>query len=375
MEKRSKRMLILLVRTIGKLNKLQKCCLLLSLVIVGACLIGINNYRMNRTVCNAIDDYLVTASGNQDRIRKLVNLAKLDWPNRQNSKWLIDGALVYNYNRSVPLHFQPKVSVGQRAVIRKLLDVLANIMYSNGFGNRFMLHEDTLLGSFQFHDFQPWDDGVHVLMHLSVRTSVWDAVYRLAPCFHIVKDGAADKMYTATIASDEITDLEFSRKSKKHNWGWPYLEISYYEQIGDDIVIVNSPTEQYKRIKANMIFPLVYRPLGRQWYPTPHDIIHVLKQYHTDGNLCRTNGLSRMTGEYTQQRVAPCINLGSVYAFVEHQAGYLALIYRKESANRELVFHKERLFMSGGLKKKTKIFHSICLPFINNHRTKIVYGF
>ena len=197
----------------------------------------------------------------------------------------------------------------------------SNVTYMMSFG--------TLLGSYIFHDVIPWDDDMDFLVDVKdlpkVKAIFQNEAVRTRYGVHSFGDAgnmwALDRLRfeNATeglnlnamlkIVSDKFIKVDNSVKKddvlekikqehavcKKwlegnkiyykakfyalnaqqagiYNWTWPFVDMIFYESVGDEICTLDLDGDLYRMCqKKSITFPLTQRPLGSLWLPAPKD--------------------------------------------------------------------------------------------------------
>ncbi|CAL8082653.1 unnamed protein product [Calicophoron daubneyi] len=210
------------------------------------------------------------------------------------------------------------MSTEQLKLCRKLLQIFSDIMFVNGYGNRFMLAGGTLAGSFHHHDLAPWEDEVSLLVDITIRNRVRELVKKLTPSYSIVPTNETDKFFTRSLDTTLNSNVKFSQPVAARAWSWPYIDISYY-------VVNKTHVSEFRLTKTDQIswpigivFPLHFRPLGPGWYPAPRDPLRFLRTIYGDGIFCKSRPWSHALERPMTVITTRCHSLVYRYPFVFH---------------------------------------------------------
>ncbi|KAA0183996.1 Lipopolysaccharide choline phosphotransferase protein [Fasciolopsis buskii] len=309
-----------------------------------------------------LDMYIVQPYKNASLTSLLPNLNELDWP---QPAFASTPAGVVFPNRTVnplPKPFEPVMSRGQINLSRKLLNLFSNFMFANGYGDRFWLNGGTLVGSYHHHDFIPWDDDVDVLADANLRPIIQAFLEQLAPEYEWFAMWERDKLFTRSLNSSENhLDLEYSRSTSEKGWAWPFLDIGYY-LTGPVQTCVHLWRPGYGECFSNSaIFPLLYRPFGKDWYPTPCNTLHYLRSVYKMHSSCVTFGYSHIFEVGSSYARVPCYTLARKYAFTQHcPLITTSLNSTTKPTTGNFIVNEERLTINTS--SGWKVIHTIHLP-------------
>ncbi|KAM3179764.1 hypothetical protein ACTXT7_017651, partial [Hymenolepis weldensis] len=210
-----------------------------------------------------------------------------------------------------------KLTVGQQRTLEILIEEFKKAMTGANLDGQWFLHAGALLGSIQHHDFIPWDDDADFKVHIKHRPVVQAALKKLAPKLHTYAMQQRDKLFfppfnsTVTPTPNSIG----SHYTGNQPWGWPFIDISYFEEYRPNMC--RDYRNHDKRYNPNDIFPLTYRPLGKQWLPVPRRPVSFLKSYYgTTVQVCISQTWSHISERRVGAVSEDCRKLMDKYPFV-----------------------------------------------------------
>ncbi|CAH8647552.1 unnamed protein product [Dicrocoelium dendriticum] len=315
-----------------------------------------------------IEPFIVQAYLNSYQAHLLPDLTKLRWPITR----LADKPAGMRFTNGTvfrpPRSFEPVMSRGQKALFKRLLGVFADLMFANGLGDRFFLNAGTLLGSFRHHDIIPWDEDVDVLVDLRVRS-------RLHQLFRNMNSGYLysgmynrDKLFTRQIDPNrETEDLEFSRNTSSHPWLWPFLDIGYYvvnETHVYELALYGGKQPIWLR---DMVFPLLFRPLGKQWFPTPFRALLFMNSTIPFTPMCHLSGYDHILEVLATNARCLCFDLRERYAFVRRRRSNHRLVFTDEQYWKSITFNllvteEQLIAYESAEATEATVIHSILVP-------------
>ncbi|KAF8565847.1 hypothetical protein P879_09433 [Paragonimus westermani] len=299
--------------------------------------------------------FCVHAYRDNIQMSRLPKLTAMSWPPDPVALRPAGGTNSSGYLLPLPPLFKPVMSAVQRELSKKLLRTFADIMFAEGLGNRFMIYGGTLLGSFRHHDFIPWDDDIDVLVDIEVRPKVRELPRNSNQGYILYTGPPRDKLYAKLIRANE-THLDVERSHPALSWGWPFLDISYFDTNRTHVLDTAGSNGRYYIWPIDVVFPLYFRPFGTDWYPAPRNPMQFNRISYGSTVMCMFSGYSHVFEKKVSQGSVPCRSLAVHCAFVEHRP-----CEKQTSSSRDsMILSVERLVSRNSTAQITEI-HKFCL--------------
>ena len=167
--------------------------------------------------------------------------------------------------------------------------------------------DDTLLGSYLFHDILPWDNNIHVMVNYADRQKIFKLFSQpeLRTKYDMVSDYSDENKYTInnlhqlqTSDTELSSELNFkffhlnSPQDGTNSWGRPYISVKYYKEQDDHIVTLRKPLPDIP-VPQSIFFPLKGRPLGNQWLLAPANTRAFLQVKYGKFSCAKTQGIMK----------------------------------------------------------------------------------
>ncbi|GAA31172.1 hypothetical protein CSKR_103575 [Clonorchis sinensis] len=311
-----------------------------------------------------LEPFLVKAYWNLTEYNLLPDLAELRWPRTEYSNVPAgsldsDGTVIPR-----PAAFEPVFSKGQRALFTRLLSLFADVMSTSGLGDKFILNAGTLHGSLRHHDFIPYDEDVDVCVDKEVLPKIITLFQEYKPEYVFRYGKRLSKFYTRRIPTQlEAVDSEYSRNTSKYPWLYPALDICYYTKNDTHVheILADGQVRTWAR---SVFFPLLFRPFGFRWYPTPFNSIRYLRTLVAQGPNCIRVEWDHVTESERKRSSIPCKVLGNRYAFVERSKANRPLVSSRFPGKlvNNLVVSRERLVVWNKNEVSLTVVHELYLP-------------
>ncbi|VUZ44120.1 unnamed protein product [Hymenolepis diminuta] len=253
-------------------------------------------------ILSTFDPYLVLPNHGPD-INVLPEVSSISWPypNRPNFTRTTTGE-----------KFDVKLSEGQYASLTRLLREFQRVMISINLQSDWFICAGSLLGSWRHHNMIPWDDDIDVCVDVQYREILNSVLRKLPWDYSTVSQRENDKLFFKPLDENAtVNSLTIGSFRTPHRWSWPFLDIFYYQrnESNSELILFS------KKHDIKEVFPLIYRPLGNHWYPTPRSPVLVLQKYY-NGNVCFSSGYKHSLERSTRSETVECESLLNRHPFV-----------------------------------------------------------
>ncbi|KAL3313298.1 hypothetical protein Ciccas_008100 [Cichlidogyrus casuarinus] len=246
--------------------------------------------------------------------------------------------------------FSMQMSLDEREIVYSMLEDILSSAYRKSLGLCLIATGGSALGSFRHHDFIPWDDDFDLGLNKSCEGEFVQVLESLQPELAFRRwAGWKIKVFRADGMQTNIGN---------YSWNWPYIDIALFETNATHRTEIPTSYNRQYSYPLSGVFPLLYRPFGRLWLPTPFNIHENLIVDYGPTDQCYMSGYSHILEGAGVSGKQPCRSLASKYAFVRR-----TLVGPIEGAEPKLVWVKETLFLATDNDSSSfKAIHSLILP-------------
>lgn len=191
---------------------------------------------------HTVETFLVRSFKMNSTFHELQNPRSVRWPAIQTAKYPVgshyaDGTPV---PKTEPL--QPMISIGQRALLFRMVKLVIDLMFASGLGDRFFLDGGSALGSFGHHNMIPWDDDVDFMVEARITRKLYTLLKSLRPEFCIFSWYKLDRLHKPFDPNqNDLSDEEIGQKVLRFPWAYPFIELFSYTRNATHFMHLGPP--------------------------------------------------------------------------------------------------------------------------------------
>ena len=243
-------------------------------------------------------------------------------------------------------HLKKALTMEQHNELVDLLASFVTLMEKHNI--TYLMYEGTLLGSYFFHDFVPWDDDLDLMIAWKDREKLLKVFsdHKLRETFDVCSyqdiidwysletlEGRNPKLqkradrdfYTKHADFKFKFFLKSSKNAGDFQWKWPFIDIKFYKETEDTVYKLDNIHPQHGTIHKRDFFPLHLRPFAGLWLPAPRDTRSWLRKKYAKF-ICVSHSWDHVKEVRQSRSHVSCSDILGIYPHVHRskpiEAGY-----------------------------------------------------
>ena len=210
----------------------------------------------------------------------------------------------YSLWKSSPI-LSRRINRCEHHLIMRLLMIIERICRSENIS--YMLCDGSLLGSWRHHDIIPWDDDIDLMIPIEAKERFVNSMERINETlvkYSILTSKKGKRIYYKV-------SLKNTPSAGSYDWNFPFVDVFLYVQNRTHLWQIG---DRKTAIRLKYVFPLLMRPFGELWIPSPRRPDRI---FHFDPyDECKGHFWNHKLEEQQEEITMKCDELKEIYPFV-----------------------------------------------------------